>query len=98
MNTKRKNNLKINKKGLIGLNQLTGVIMLLVVIGIMLVVGLRIESDLQSDFDENLVEWNATSSAMESLVNISENQGLLGTIIIFGVIISVVVIAFGVSG
>ena len=70
--------------------------MLLVVIGIMLVVGLRIESDLQSDFDENLVEWNATDSAMEGLTNIAENQGLLGTIIIFGVIISVVVVAFGV--
>jgi len=98
MDTKRKNNLKINKKGLIGLNQLTGVIMLLVVIGIMLTVGLRIESDLQSDFDENLTEWNATDSAMESLVNVAENQGLLGTIIIFGVIISVVIVAFGVTG
>ena len=97
MDTQRKNNLKINKKGFIGLNPLTGVIMLLVVIGIMLVVGLRIESDLQSDFDENGVEWNSTNSAKESLVNISENQGLLGTIIIFGVIISVVVIAFGVT-
>ena len=32
------------------------------------------------------------------LLNILENQGLLGTVIIFGIIISVVIIAFATSG
>jgi len=88
----------INKKGMLGLNQLTGIIMVLVLIGIMLVVGLRIEGDLQSGFTDNSTEDNATDDAMEGLSNVAENQGLLGTIIIFGVIISIVVVAFSVKG
>ena len=88
----------INKKGMLGLNQLTGIIMVLVLIGIMLVVGLRIEGDLQSGFTDNSTEDNATDDAMEGLSNVAENQGLLGTIIIFGIIISIVVVAFSVKG
>jgi len=83
---------------MLGLNQLTGIIMVLVLIGIMLVVGLRIEGDLQSGFTDNSTEDNATDDAMEGLSNVAENQGLLGTIIIFGVIISIVVVAFSVKG
>ena len=88
----------INKKGMLGLNQLTGIIMVLVLIGIMLVVGLRIQGDLQNGFTDNSTEDNATDDAMEGLSNVAENQGLLGTIIIFGVIISIVVVAFSVKG
>jgi len=84
----------MNKKGLLGLNQLTGIIMILVVIGIMLVVGTTIESDLRNEFTVNGTEWNIASDAMSGLANVSEQQGLLGTIIVFGVIISVVVVAF----
>ena len=42
--------------------------------------------------------YNASGSVMESKSNISENQGLLGTIIIFSVIISLVVVAFYFKG
>ncbi len=87
-----------NKKGAIALAQVTGVIMLLVVVGIMLVVGLRVESDLQSGFTQNSTEWNSARDTMEGLSNVAEQQGLLGTIIIFGVIISVVLVAFAVRG
>ena len=83
---------------MLGLNQLTGIIMVLVLIGIMLVVGLRIQGDLKSGFTVNSTEDNATASAMEGLSNVAENQGLLGTIIIFGIIISIVVVAFSVKG
>jgi hypothetical protein len=86
-----------SKKGLLGLGQLAGIVLVLVTIGIMLVVGLRVESDLQDDFTENSTEWNAAEDTMEGLDNVAENQGLLGTIIIFGVILGVVVMAFAVG-
>ena len=43
-------------------------------------------------------QYNSSSNVMESKSNISENQGLLGTIIIFSVIISLVVVAFYFKG
>ena len=85
------------KKGLLGLNQLTGIVLVLVLIGIMLTVGLRVESDLQDGMTANSTAWNAARDAKEGLVNVAENQGLLGTIIIFGIIISVVVVAFAIG-
>ena len=87
-----------DKKGIINLSQLTGIIMMLVVIGIMLTVGLKVESGIKNEMTENSSEWNASGDAMEGLTNVSEQQGLLGTVIIFGIIISVVVIAFMVKG
>jgi len=87
--------LKINKKGLLGLNQLTGIIMLLVVIGIMLVVAMRVNSGIISATPAAQTEAiDAARNSTDGLGNIAENQGLLGTIIIFGVIISIVVVAF----
>jgi len=90
------------KKGLLGLNQLTGIIMLLVVIGVMLTVGLRINNQIENDSPSVTASDNksidAIRNASEGLINVSENQGLLGTIIIFGIIISVVVVAFMVGG
>jgi hypothetical protein len=85
-----------NKKGAIGLGQITGIIMMLVVIGILLTVGLKVEKDLRTGMTQNSTEWNASKSAMEGLSNVAEQQGLLGTIIIFGVIIGVVIVAFAV--
>ncbi len=94
--------MKIYKKGLLGLNQLTGIIMLLVVIGVMLTVGLRINNQIENDSPSVTASDNksidAIRNASEGLINVSENQGLLGTIIIFGIIISVVVVAFMVGG
>ena len=90
----KKNNLKINKKGLFDLGQAPAIITLVLVIGIMLVIGLRIEGDLQTGFTDNSTEDNATDNIMDGLGNISENQGLLGTIIIFSIIISTVIISF----
>ena len=89
---------KTNKKGMIGLAQVTGIIMMLVVIGVMLSVGVRVESDLQSDMTANSTEWNAAGDSIDGLANVAEQQGLLGTIIIFGVIISIVIVAFAVKG
>ncbi len=40
------------------------------------------------------IEYNATGDVKEGKINVSENMGLLGTVIIFGIIISVVVVAF----
>jgi hypothetical protein len=85
------------KQGLLSLGQVSGIVLVLVTIGIMLVVGLRVESDLQADFTVNGTEWNASENAMEGLSNVAENQGLLGTIIVFGVILGVVVMAFAVG-
>jgi len=179
---------KPNKAGMIGLNQVVGIIVLLLIAGIMLTVGLRVDDEMQSILDDesitfnvinmstianvnetpgtyiqnttwdtstlrrcsltvieatnrsgapglaaftannytvtdclinytggsgddkhNNTRWNITGSVtyyqdtprynasesiMERKTNVSENQGLLGTIIIFGVIISVVTIAF----
>ena len=87
-----------NKKGIINLSQLTGIIMMLVIIGIMLTVGLKVESGVRDEMTTNSAEYNASGDAMEGLTNVSEQQGLLGTVIIFGIIISVVVIAFMVKG
>lgn len=185
---------KLNKKGILGLNQLTGIIMMLVVIGVMLIVGLVVQDEMQessftdtttttltnSTTNANVTEaastsypsginniggvrncvltvtrvtpfntsssaniihsgnytitgcyltfsstssddadrynqtgwnvtgsssygtdsqgWNATGEAKDGLANVSEQQGLLGTIIIFGIIISIVVVAFMVRG
>ena len=94
--------MQLFKKGLLGLNQLTGIIMLLVVIGVMLTVGLRINNQIENDSPSVTASDNksidAIRNASEGLINVSENQGLLGTIIIFGIIISVVVVAFMVGG
>lgn len=87
--------MQMNKKGLLGLNQLTGIIMLLVVIGILLVVGLVVNDGIEDSISSSNTEAiDAARNASGGLANISEQQGLLGTIIIFGVIISVVVVAF----
>ena len=94
----RENLKTYNKKGLLSLTQLTGIIMMLVIIGIMLVVGLKVQSGVRDEMTENSSEYNASNEAMEGLTNISEQQGRLGTVIIFGIIISVVVIAFMVKG
>jgi len=94
--------MKFNKKGLLGLGQLSGIIMILVVIGVMLTVGLRINNQIENDSPAVTASDNASIDAIRNasggLVNVSEQQGLLGTIIIFGIIISVVVIAFAVGG
>jgi len=85
----------MNKKGLLGLNQLIGIIMLLVVVGIMLVVGVTINEGVESSLDATNTEGvDAARNATRGLANVSEQQGLLGTIIIFGVVISVVIVAF----
>ena len=76
--------------------------MVLVVIGVMLTVGLRINNQILTDSPDQTASDNksrdAIRNASEGLINVSENQGLLGTIIIFGIIISVVVVAFMVGG
>ncbi len=41
--------------------------------------------------------YNATNSVMEGKTNVSENLGLLGTVIIFGVIIALVVVSFAIG-
>ncbi len=90
---------KLYKKGLLGLNQLTGIVMLLVVIGIMLTVAIRVNTGVESAMPASDTKAiDASRNATDGLANISENQGLLGTIIIFGIIISVVVVAFMVGG
>ena len=87
--------MQMNKKGLLGLNQLTGIIMLLVVIGILLVVGIVVNDGVEDSISATNTEAiDAARNATTGLANISAQQGLLGTIIIFGVIISVVVVAF----
>ena len=89
---------KMKKKGLIGLNQLVGIVLLLVVIGITLVVGVRINSGIEDSTPAAQTQAiDAIRNSTRGLSNISENQGLLGTIIIFGVIISVVVVAFAIG-
>jgi len=45
-------------------------------------------------YNVDTVEYNVAGDAMEGLGNVSEQQGLLGTIIVFGVIIGIVVVAF----
>ena len=76
----------------LSLGSLSGIIMVLVVIGIVMVVGLRIANDLGTSMDT--ATYNATEQTMQSLMGVMPNGGLLGTIIIFGVIISVIMIAF----
>ena len=49
-------------------------------------------------YSKDTVEYNATGDVKEGKTNISTNLGLLGTVIIFGVIISLVVVAFAISG
>lgn len=86
---------KLNKKGLIGLNQLTTIIMTLVVIGIILVVGTRINKGIEDATPAGETESiDASRNATAGLANISENQGLMGTIIVYGVIISIVIVSF----
>jgi ascorbate-specific PTS system EIIC-type component UlaA len=88
-----------NKKGVLGLGSLTGIIMLLVVIGIMLVVALKVTTGVRDAMATGDTEAkDAARNATAGLANISEQQGLLGTIIIFGIIIGVVVMAFMVRG
>ena len=170
----------VKKKGLIGLTQLTGIVLVLVLVGILLVVGSKIDEDMISgvsttttryenytttviDDAANItqlngrvtslirctnnsaaggvgiipasnyswsstnptriyihkdiismpwdgVSWNCTYTALtdtasynaakdaaDGLASVSENQGLLGIVIIFGVIISVVVVAFAIG-
>jgi hypothetical protein len=88
----------MNKKGLLGLGSLSFIIMTLVVIGITLVVALRINSGLEDATPAAQTEAiDAAKNATEGLSNIAENQGLLGTIIVFGVILGVVVMAFAVG-
>jgi hypothetical protein len=88
----------MNKKGLLGLGQLGMIVMTLVVLGITLVVAVRINKGIEDATPSAQTEaLDAAKNSTEGLANISENQGLLGTIIIFGVILGVVVMAFAVG-
>lgn len=49
-------------------------------------------------YKTDTVEYNASVHALEGMKNVSEQQGLLGTIIIFGAVLSVVIIAFMARG
>ncbi len=88
-----------SKRGVLGIGSLAGIIMLLVVIGIMLVVAVRVISGVEDSMPSGESEAiDAARNSTAGLANISEQQGLLGTIIIFGIIIGVVVMAFMVRG
>lgn len=49
-------------------------------------------------FKQDTSAYNASIDAMEGISNATEQQGLLGTVIVFGIIIGVVVMAFMTRG
>lgn len=49
-------------------------------------------------FDKGSEVYNSSVNVMEGTTNVSEGQGLLGTLIIFGIIIGLVVTAFMIKG
>lgn len=49
-------------------------------------------------WNSDTTEYNASDDTIEGMSNVSENQGLLGTIIIFGIILGVVVALYQLRG
>jgi len=49
-------------------------------------------------YKSDTVKYNASQSSDDGVVSVAEQQGLLGTVIIFGVIITTVIVAFAING
>lgn len=82
---------KINMKGSANLTALAGAIIMFIILAIVAAVGLDIISDLQTSYGSTTAEYLALENATEGISNITERFGLLGTVLIFGMIIAVVI-------
>ena len=84
---------KMNKKG-ISLAELSGVILTFVVIVLLASVGADVLDTLQDDQTTDGAAFNVTGDGLTGIANISGKFGLLGTVIILGAVIGVVIGAF----
>ena len=83
----------INKKG-ISLGSLSAVVLTFLVIVIVASVGGDVLTELQSTQTTDGNAFNITGNGLTGFTNLSNRFGLLGTIIIISVVISVIVGAF----
>ena len=82
----------LTAKQTFGLNALLGVAMIVIIVGISVAYGLSIMSDVQSDFDAGSVEYNATQDAIEATAKIPSKLGLIVTIVIAVIILTILVV------
>ncbi len=87
---------KINKKGVISLNDVPAAVLILVTIGIFLGIGALILSEIQANdsVDPNdtnaTAAFNATQGALEGLESLSSFQPIIAIVIAAAVILGVV--------
>ena len=75
-----------------GLNALLGVAMIVIIVGISVAYGLSIMSDIKGDFTANSIEANATQDAIEATAKIPAKLGLIVTIVIAVIILTILVV------
>lgn len=97
MVTKPKGKTKARKTDVVakqqfGLGALLGLAMLVIVIGIAVAYGLSIMSDIKGDFTANSVEANATQDAINATAKITDKLGLIVTVVIAVIILTILVV------
>ena len=73
------------------IQELLGVGFTLVVLGIGIAYGLDVTSDVQDDFTEYSLEWNATQDAMTGVSKITEKLPTIATVVVASVVIGILV-------
>jgi hypothetical protein len=82
----------LTAKQTFGLNALLGVAMIVIIVGISVAYGLSIMADVRSDFTVGSVEYNATTDAIEATAKIPAKLGLIVTIVIAVIILTILVV------
>jgi predicted RND superfamily exporter protein len=82
----------LTAKQTFGLNALLGVAMVVIIVGIAVAYGLSILSDIKSDFTANSIEANATSDTIAAVAKIPDKLGLIVTIVIAVIILTILVV------
>ena len=82
----------LTAKQTFGLNALLGVAMVVIIVGIAVSYGLSILADIKGDFTANSVEANATSATIEAVAKIPDKLGLIVTIVIAVIILTILVV------
>ncbi len=82
----------LTAKQTFGLNALLGVAMIVIIVGISVAYGLSIMSDVRSDFTAGSIEYNATTDAINATAKIPDKLGLIVTIVIAVIILTILVV------
>ena len=75
-----------------GLGSLLGLSMLVIVIWIAVAYGLSIMADIKGDFTADSVEANATQEAIDATAKITNKLGLIVTVVIAVIILTILVV------